>query len=79
MLLAFYSVGNERGYTRDSFAKSTPTEIVDALSKLPDEQWYCYDLSLKPSGSYPALNAFVEDYNDEKLDLGWWCVLIKND
>ncbi len=79
MILAFYSIDNECGYGRDSFVNSTPTEILDALEKLPDEQWYCYDLSLKPTGTYPPLNAFVEDYNDEKLDLGFWCVLIKTD
>lgn len=81
MILAFYAVDNSRGYNRDSFMGLNANTILDRLELLPPEEVRCYDMSrFQATEDYPALNAFVEDYNNEELDNGgWWCVAIETD
>lgn len=76
MLLAFYKTDNSLELTPDSFQGCTSEEILDQLEGLDEFEWRCYDISQKCNSEHPALNAFVDDYNNEELDLGWWCVLI---
>jgi hypothetical protein len=79
MKLAFYKVDNSLEYGRHEFdtISDKPEEILEKLRKLPDEEWHLYDIS---SDSFKSrtlnLCEFVEDYNDEELDGGWWCVMI---
>lgn len=43
------------------------------LSRLSDEELRMYDMNNKYDVRY-----FEEDYNDEVLDGGWWCVVIND-
>jgi len=80
MLLAFYKIDNSQEFSPDTFKDLEPSEILDKLESLDEWEWRCYDISNKCSNQrHPALDAFVEDYNNEELDLGWWCVLIQTD
>jgi hypothetical protein len=73
MILAFYEVGNSLGYERHTFDEmyDNPKKIKEMLSKLPDNERKMYDLKDDSDASI-----FQDDYNDEELDGGWWCVLI---
>jgi len=79
MILSFYAVDNSKGFNRNSFTGKSASEILDALEQLPPEEVRSYDMSQYNSYDRPALNAFVEDYNNEELDGGWWCVIINTD
>lgn len=79
MILAFYAIDNARRFGRNSFNASEPKEILDKLMTLPAEEVRFYDTERLRSFERPALDAFVEDYNNEELDAGWWCVLIPED
>ena len=75
MTLAFYKVGNSKGYERHTFDMwfDRPRVIRDMLSQLSDEELKMYDLD------YPTdVSIFQDDYNDEELDGGWWCVVIND-
>ena len=71
MVLAFYKVDNEFGYDRHTFDSMERQEIIDALAKLSDEDLMVYDLN-----NDFDLADLKENYNDEILDGGWWCVMI---
>ena len=43
------------------------------LSELSDDELRIYDLDNEFEYDY-----LQEDYNDEILDGGWWCVVIRN-
>ena len=75
MILAFYKVGNSLNYERHTFDVwcDRPHVIKEMLSSLSDEELRMYDMD----NPYDVEN-FVEDYNDEVLDNGWWCVRIIN-
>lgn len=81
MTLAFYKVDNELGYGRHTFddIADKPEQIKEMLSKLSDEELIIYDLNHYGYGNVPSPNLadFETDYNDEVLDGGWWCVVIK--
>ena len=74
--LAFYKVDNEKEYGRYSFDTMDSEEILKALNELPDEQVRFYELCVGYSNKMLSLSDFVEDYNDEELDGGWWSILI---
>ena len=71
MKLAFYKVSNSQGYMRHTFDVMDKDEILKNLNKLPMDEVKIYNLENKRDVLY-----FVEDYNDELLDGGWWCVEI---
>ena len=75
MLLAFYKVDNSLGYERHSFDDiyDKPQEIKDMLCGLPDDELRVYDMD----NSYDV-DDLKEDYNDEILDNGWWCIVIND-
>ena len=73
MLLAFYSVGNSQDYERHTFDElyDEPEKIKEMLNKLGEDELRVYDIENKYD-----IDLFQEDYNDEDLDGGWWCVPI---
>jgi len=74
MVLAFYKVNNSLGYERHTFDDmyDNPKGIKEMLSKLKDGELKMYNLGDAREASF-----FQEDYNDEEMDGGWWCVLIR--
>lgn len=78
MLLAFYKVDNSLGYERNTFNMNTPETILEKLSELPEDEVHIYDPNHYGYGDVPAPNLadFEQDYNDEVLDGGWWCIVI---
>lgn len=82
MILAFYKVNNSIGLKRHSFDYETDgKKVLETLSQLPDEEYKLYDMSVYGYGNLPSPNAadFEDDYNNEELDGGWWCVVIRNE
>ena len=82
MKLAFYRVDNSCGFHRHSFDDiyDKPQEILETLSQLEDDELRIYDTSVYGYGKVqpaPNLADFEDDYNDEILDGGWWCVVIR--
>ena len=80
MKLAFYKVGNSLGLERHSFDYEENSEkIMETLAQLPDGECKVYDMEHYGWGKEPGPNAadFETDYNDEELDGGWWCIVIR--
>ena len=80
MTLAFYKVDNSLGLERHSFDCEDKSEkIMETLAKLPDGECKIYNMDYYGWGNRPAPNAadFEEDYNNEELDGGWWCIVIQ--
>lgn len=79
MTIAFYSVDNSLNYGRHEFDNlfDQPQEILDMLQKLPDGEVKFYN-SDKYSWNTkePTLADFEQDFNDEDLDGGWWCIVL---
>lgn len=75
MTLAFYKVDNSKDYERHTFDKwfDRPHVIKEMLSELSDEELHCYDME-----NSIDMSIFQDDYNDEELDGGWWCVVIND-
>lgn len=75
MTLAFYKVGNSKGYERHTFDMwcDRPQVIKEMLFELKDDELHCYDMDNNVDRSI-----FEDDYNDEVLDGGWWCVVIND-
>ena len=79
MILAFYKVSNSKNYERHTFDDfyDDGRKIKKMLSRLKDDEVKYYDLTRNDwSSRTPSMADFVEDYNDEELDGGWWCVII---
>ena len=79
MILAFYKVSNSQNYERHTFDYyyDNGKKIEEMLSLLKDDEVKYYDLTKSEwSSRTPCMTDFVEDYNDEELDGGWWCVVI---
>lgn len=78
MYIAFYKVDNSMGYERHTFDHiyDKPKEIFKMLKKLDEDEWKLYEMSVGYDTKMPSLDDFEEDYNNEELDGGWWCVLI---
>lgn len=75
MTLAFYKVDNSKNYERHTFDMwcDRPQVIKEMLSELKDEELRMYNM-----GNMYDVDFFQEDYNDEELDGGWWCVVIND-
>lgn len=75
MTLAFFKVDNSLEYDRHTFDDicMQPSKVREMLDKLAEEgnEVRYYDLNVKEQ-----VWDFQEDYNDEILDGGWWCVTI---
>ena len=83
MILAFYRVDNSLKYERHTFDDlyEQPNKILDMLKKLDDDEWRLYHTSVYGYGDVtpcPNMADFEDDYNDEILDGGWWCVVIRD-
>ena len=75
MMLAFFKVNNSKGYERHTFDMwfDRPQVIRDMLSELKDDELKIYDMD-----NTIDMSIFQDDYNDEELDGGWWCVVIND-
>lgn len=71
MKLVFYTVDNSQDFDRHSFDNMEEEAIFEQLEKLSEYEVRVYDFE----HSLDALE-FANDYNDELLDGGWWCVII---
>ena len=73
MTLAFYKVSNTKNYDRNTFDMwcDRPQVIKEMLNELNDDELRMYDMEYD-------VDSFKEDYNDEVLDSGWWCVVIND-
>lgn len=78
MFIFFYPVdGNLERHSFDTllFQDGGVKQALDLL--FAEERLHYYDLSKETRSSrFPCLPDFVEDYNDEELDGGWWSVLL---
>lgn len=78
MVLAFYSV--DGNYGRDSFdgyntnAKEDCIEIVKKLNEGTYVRYYDMGTDSQSTMASFNRNEFVNDYNDEMLDGGYWCI-----
>ena len=81
MILAFYAVSNSQNYERHTFdaIQDNKQKVLSMLSRLPNEQVRIYDTEHYGWGAVPSPNMadFENDYNDEYLDGGWWCIVLK--
>ena len=79
MTIVFYKIDNSLNYDRHEFDAlcDKPQEILDMLQQLPDEEVKFYDADQYSwQSKSPSLTDFEEDYNDEELDGGWWCIVL---
>ena len=73
--LVFYPVGNELNYGRHAFDLMTDEEAWKELQKL--EGAGVYDMTRSDRrGRMLDMCDFIEDYNDEELDGGWWSIIL---
>lgn len=80
MTIAFYKVNNSLNYERHEFDQfcDQPQEVLDMLQRLPEDEVKFYDADKYSwQSKEPSLADFEEDYNDEELDGGWWCIVIQ--
>lgn len=73
--LVFYPVTNELGFERHTFDLMTDEEAWKELQKLEGARVYDMTRSDR-NGQMLDLGDFVEDYNDEELDGGWWSIIL---
>ena len=81
MTIAFYKVNNSLNYERHEFDQfcDQPQEVLDMLQRLPEDEVKFYDADKYSwQSETPSLADFENDYNDEELDGGWWCVIIND-
>lgn len=79
MTIAFYKVDNSLNYERHEFDTNRPETIIEKLQLLPDDEVKFYDSKeYSWSTRTPSLADFEEDFNDEELDCGWWCIIIND-
>lgn len=74
MEIAFYKVDNPLGFDRHTFDYKDSEEIKSHLQQLKDAGGEVEIFNLE---DILSIYSFVEGYNDEIFDGGWWCVLIK--
>lgn len=80
MTIAFYKVNNSLNYERHEFDQfcDQPQEVLDMLQRLPEDEVKFYDADkYNWQSETPSLADFENDYNDEELDGGWWCIVIQ--
>ena len=81
MTIAFYKVDNSLNYGRHEFDQfcDQPQEVLDMLQRLPEDEVKFYDADkYNWQSETPSLADFENDYNDEELDGGWWCIIIND-
>lgn len=81
MTIAFYKVDNSLNYGRHEFDQfcDRPQEVLDMLQRLPEDEVKFYDADKYSwQSETPSLADFENDYNDEELDGGWWCIIIND-
>lgn len=81
MTIAFYKVDNSLNYERHEFDQfcDRPQEVLDMLQRLPEDEVKFYDADKYSwQSKEPTLADFENDYNDEELDGGWWCIIIND-
>lgn len=77
-ILAFYKVGNSLGYGRHQFdgfpggEYHTDEEMDAMLRKLPDDEVKFYNLDDPRDFDGDFMGGFIDDFNDEEFDGGWW-------
>ena len=78
MTLVFYKVENSKNYERHTFDSiyDKRDEILRMLHQLKEDEWRTYDMNRREWKGSPSALDFEEDYNDEFLDGGWWCIAI---
>lgn len=78
MTIAFYKVFNSKDFDRNTFnlVCDNRVEILRLLNQLKDDEWRTYDMNHYNSKGSPNALDFEQDYNDEILDGGWWCIVI---
>lgn len=80
MTIAFYKVNNSLNYERHEFDQfcDQPQEVLDMLQRLSEDEVKFYDADKYSwQSKEPTLSDFENDYNDEELDGGWWCIVIQ--
>lgn len=80
MTIAFYKVNNSLNYERHEFDQfcDQSQEVLDMLQRLPEDEVKFYDADKYSwQSKTPSLADFENDYNDEELDGGWWCIVIQ--
>lgn len=74
-LLIFIPVDNEQDLDRTQLGKLTDQEV---WAKLPSNAMvYNLDKTIVSRDQYPGMMNFVEDYNDEVFDGGWWSTVLE--
>lgn len=74
-LLAFIPVTNENNLDRTALGNLTDLEV---WKKLPNNAMvYNLDKNTAPKDKYPGILDFVENYNDEVFDGGWWSTVLE--
>lgn len=79
MTIVFYKVDNSLNYDRNEFDQfsDNPKEVLEMLKQLPDEEVKFYDANKYSwQSKVPTLADFEQDYNDEELDGGLWCIIL---
>lgn len=80
MTIAFYKVNNSLNYERHEFDHfcDQPQEVLEMLQRLPEDEVKFYDADKYSwQSEAPSLADFENNYNDEELDGGWWCIVIQ--
>lgn len=76
--LVFYAVSNSLNYGRHEFDNISKDgkAIFSKLAKLPPDEWKFYDLDASYDYNFykHKIEGFVDDYNNEELDGGFWVV-----
>lgn len=78
MVLAFYSV--DGNYGRDSFDAyntNVKEDCVEIAKKLSEGTYVrLYDMGTDSRNTRATMSRaeFIEDYNDEMMDGGYWCI-----
>lgn len=79
MIIAFCKVNNSLKYGRHEFDTDRPETIIEKLQRLPEDEVKFYDADQYSwQSKTPSLADFENDYNDEELDGGWWCIIIND-
>lgn len=78
MYLVFYAVSNSINLYRRELDGMTMSEAKEVLSKLNDDEWRVYEICVGYQNKLPSLSDFMEDYNNEELDGGWWVAILSD-
>lgn len=78
MVLAFYSVdGNYGRHSFDGYNTNAKEDCIEIVKKLSEGTYvHLYDMGTDSQSTMASFNRneFVNDYNDEMMDGGYWCI-----